>query len=180
MNPNVNNNNLQKSTSSHRSQNKQYYPNTAFNQYPPQNISNPYTNRTNNSLMNSNRVYPQKNSYIKWRNVMKIDLNEIKQTGNFSMLEAYLNNMIYSDISEEEIQSVPENNIAKLVSILQFTANNLLNEQQQLEDQSNNLQNINQQLLQDNQLNEMNLYKNKDILTRLKKERKRDRDVLNS
>ncbi len=117
---------------------------------------------------------------IKWRGVMKIDLDHIRKTKDLSMLEAYLENMIYAEVSEEEIQKVPEANIAKLIEILQFSGEYLISSQQTLENKINALQEEHAKLNNENLFRDNDLLKNKELLNRLKKEKKRNLEVLMS
>jgi hypothetical protein len=116
--------------------------NTNYNNYNNNNYYDPNNfNQNRNSAQYSNNnnyfVPMEKNQRIKWKNVLRLDLNFIQQTNDLSMLEAYLENLIYSNINEDEISSVPEGNVAKLIKIYQFTIEYLLNSQTKLENQVN-------------------------------------------
>ena len=113
-----------------------------------QNINMSGENNNNNSLIednfsqnknnqNQNMVSSGFNPYLrppqtlKWRKIMKIDLDIIRNTRDLSLLNTNLENIIYSEITEEDIQSVPEENVIKLIKILQFL-NEFLLEQEQI------------------------------------------------
>ena len=65
---------------------------------------------------------------------MKIDIDSIRNTNNLSLLSSYLDNFIYSNITEDDIQAVPEGNIVKLIKILQFSNEYLLGVRQNLDE----------------------------------------------
>jgi hypothetical protein len=92
------------------------------------NLENPgYSTNYNNYIQKK-----RPKTSIRWRNVMKIDLDLIKNSNNLSLLNNYLENFLYSTITEEDIQAVPEGNIVKLIKILQFVNEFLLNSRQNL------------------------------------------------
>ena len=109
---------------------------------------------------------------------MRLDLNFIQQTNDLSMLEAYLENLIYSNINEDEISSVPEGNVAKLIKIYQFSIEYLLNSQAKLENQVNFLQEENSRNSNKIEMKDSKINEDKDTINRLKKQIERDRIVL--
>ena len=151
------------------------------NNYDP---NNNYNNQIRNSAQYSNNnnnnyfIPMEKNQRIKWKNVLRLDLNFIQQTNDLSMLEAYLENLIYSNINEDEISSVPEGNVAKLIKIYQFTIEYLLNSQTKLENQVNFLQEENSRNSNKIEMKDSKINEDKDTINRLKKQIERDRIVL--
>ena len=107
---------------------------------------------------------------------MRLDLNFIQQTNDLSMLEAYLENLIYSNINEDEISSVPEGNVAKLIKIYQFTIEYLLNSQTKLENQVNFLQEENSRNSNKIEMKDSKINDDIDRINRLKKQIERDRN----
>ena len=84
---------------------------------------------------------------------MKIDIDFIRNSKDLSLLNSNLENIIYSNITEDDIQAVPEENVAKLIKILQFLNEYLLEQRQiinnqliSLEKEGNKLQNDQQYL----------------------------------
>ena len=110
-------------------------------------IEDDYNQNKNNQNPNPNMIssgfdpYLRPPQSLKWRSIMKIDLDLIRNTRDLSLLNSNLENIIYSDITEEDIQSVPEENVIKLIKILQFL-NEFLLEQRQIID--NNLVSLEQ------------------------------------
>ena len=157
--------------------------NTNYNNYNNNNYYDPNNfNQNRNSAQYSNNnnyfVPMEKNQRIKWKNVLRLDLNFIQQTNDLSMLEAYLENLIYSNINEDEISSVPEGNVAKLIKIYQFTIEYLLNSQTKLENQVNFLQEENSRNSNKIEMKDSKINEDKDTINRLKKQVERDRIVL--
>ena len=156
-------------------------PNTT-NHY--KNINLNYTSNNfskyNNQIQYQDIYSPHSKNSLKWRNIMKINLPQLKVSGDLNMIESNLDNLIYADISEEDMQSVPESNIVKLIDILQTTSNILMNEREEMEGEINKLENENIQIINEFKMKEKNDIKNKDLLRKLKKEKKRDLGVLNS
>ena len=109
---------------------------------------------------------------IKWRNVMKIDIDSIRNTNNLSLLSSYLDNFIYSNITEDDIQAVPEGNIVKLIKILQFSNEYLLGVRQNLDENIMNLKDQKQGLINEYQKLGDNLINQKDYLDKANQERK--------
>ena len=109
---------------------------------------------------------------IRWRNVMKIDLDLIKNTNNLSLLNNYLENFLYSTVTEEDIQAVPEGNVAKLIKILQFVNEFLLNSRQNLNESINSLNEEKQSLINEHQKLEERIKSEKECLDKYNKERK--------
>lgn len=119
-----------------------------------------------------------RNLSIKWLNVMKIDLDTIKGSKDMGLLEEFLENFLFSKITEDEIQSVPEGNVAKLIKILQFTSENLLNTQQNLEDQINFLEQDKNRLINDCQRKDDLLMREKELIDKLRNDRKNNKEQI--
>ena len=131
----------------------------------------------NNNLLSSGYKtnYIQSNrpkTSIKWRHVMKIDLDAIRNTNNLSLINNYLENFIYSPVTEDDIQAVPEGNIVKLIKILQFCNENLLVSRQNLSDNIVNLNGQKENLINEHQKLEEKLKNEKDSLDKYNRERK--------
>ena len=103
---------------------------------------------------------------------MKIDLDLIKNTNNLYLLNNYLENFLYSTVTEEDIQAVPEGNVAKLIKILQFVNEFLLNSRQNLNESINSLNEQRQDLINEHQKLEERIMSEKECLDKYNKERK--------
>ena len=156
-----------------------YNTGTNLNQNPNngEGLQNLIEDDNNNNLISSGMKnnYIQSNrpkTSIKWRNVMKIDLDSIRNTNDLTLLSSYLDNFLYSTITEDDIQAVPESNIVKLIKILQFSNEYLLTTRQNLNENIINLQEQKQGLINEHQKLEENLNNQKEYLDKSNKERK--------
>jgi len=194
------NNNLLYNNYTSKNPSKRSYRTQPYNffQSPPSqtssrapNSNNPYKNINPNYTSNNFPKYNNQKQYqdiysshsknsLKWRNIMKINLPQLKVSGDLNMIESNLDNLINADVSEEDMQSIPESNIVKLIDILQTTSNILMNEREEMEGEINKLENENIQIINEFKMKEKNDIKNKDLLRKLKKEKQRDLGVLNS
>ena len=109
---------------------------------------------------------------IKWRNVMKIDIDAIRNTNDLSLLSSYLENFLYSTLSEDDLQAVPEENIVKFIKILQFSNEYLLSSRQNLNENIINLQGQKQGLINEHQKLEDNIINQKEYINKANKEKK--------
>ena len=169
----INNNFINKSN-----QNSNYYQNyyNANQNINSSQNSNPTSNQNYNS--NDYHSYNERNMKIKWRNIMKIDIDALRSTNDLTPLENYIENMIYSNVSEEEISSVPEGNIAKLIQLYQIITDNLLKNQNQYQNNIQYLRDENSRLINENENKDATLRENKDLITKFKKQKQNDDRVL--
>ena len=153
-----------------------------FSFYNPNNQSQSSNNKIsyNPNIMSNQNVIPNPKNPIKWRNINKINLPHLKNSRDINVLQSYLDNLICGQISEEDIQSIPENSIVKLIQILQTTSDILLNEQAELENEKLKLESENVRAMKEFQQKDKNNIKNKEKILRLKKEKKRDIGVINT
>ena len=101
---------------------------------------------------------------LKWKEIMKIDIEKIRKYNNLSVLEYYLENLTFSNISENEISSVPKKYIVKLIKIYQFIIEILLNCQNYLENNLQILQDENYKLRNENENKDTIIRKNRSII----------------
>ena len=103
---------------------------------------------------------------------MKIDIDAIRNTNYLSLLSSYLENFLYSTISEDDLQAVPEENIVKLIKILQFSNEYLLSSRQNLNENIINLQGQKQGLINEHQKLDNNIINQKEYINKANKEKK--------
>ena len=161
-----------------------------YNQSPPS--INPYNNTnsqyfnqnlgsTNRSNNNKQTIFsPHSQNSLKWRNIMKIDLPLLQNSRDLNLIQPNLDNIVFGNISEEDIQTIPDTNLVKYIQILQTTCDILLNEQQDLEGEMVKLENENIQIINDFKKKEKTANKNKDLICHLKREKQRDISVLDT
>ena len=109
---------------------------------------------------------------------MDIDIDKIRRNNNLTVLEKYLENLTFSNVSENEIASVPKKYIVKLIKIYQFIIEYLLNCQNILENNLQNLKYENNKLINDNEDKDSIIKKNKIAISNLKKEKQNDIRIL--
>ena len=153
-----------------------------FSFYNPNNQSQSFNNKIsyNPNIISNQNVIPNPKNPIKWRNINKINLPHLKSSRDINVLQSYLDNLICGQISEEDIQSIPENSIVKLIQILQTTSDILLNEQAEFENEKLKLESENVKAMKEFQEKDKANIKNKEKILRLKKEKKRDVGVINT
>ena len=138
-------------------------------------IENDYNNDLLSSGTKTNYIQNNNNrpkTSIKWRNVMRIDLDSIRNSNNLSLLSTYLDNFLYSTITEDDVQAVPEGNMVKLIKILQFSNECLLGTRQNLDGNIIDLKQQKQGLINERMKLEGNLINQKEFLDRSSVERK--------
>ena len=150
-----------------------------YNQNNQSQSSNNKISYNPNIISNQNNFQNQKNP-IKWRNINKINLSHLKNSRDINILQSYLDNLICGQISEEDIQSIQESSIVKLIQILQTMSDILLIEQAELENEKLKLESDNVNLMKDFQKNDKKNLKYKEAINRLKKEKRRDMGVINT
>ena len=129
-------------------------------------------NQNQNMVSSGFNPYMRPPQSLKWRNIMKIDLDLIRNSRDLSLLNSNLENIIYSDITEDDIQSVPEENVIKLIQILQFLNEFLLEQRQIINGRLISLKQEEEKLSKNQQDLEVVLLKQKDYLIKSKKEAK--------
>ena len=90
---------------------------------------------------------------------MKIDIDLIRNSNDLSLINSNLENIIFSDITEDDIQDVPEDNVIKLIKILQFINDYLFEQRQMINSRLITLQQEGEKLVKNNQDLDMNLLK---------------------
>lgn len=129
-------------------------------------------NQNQNMVSSGFNPYMRPPQSLKWRNIMKIDLDLIRNSRDLSLLNSNLENIIYSDITEDDIQSIPEENVIKLIQILQFLNEFLLEQRQIINGRLISLKQEEEKLSKNQQDLEVVLSKQKDYLIKSKKEAK--------
>ena len=87
-------------------------------------------NQNPNIISSGNNIYQRPFQKLKWRNIMKIDIDLIRNSNDLSLINNNLENIIFSDITEDDIQDVPEDE--KLVKNNQDLDMNILKQKEHL------------------------------------------------
>ena len=121
-------------------------------------------NQNPNIISSGNNIYQRPFQKLKWRNIMKIDIDLIRNSNDLSLINNNLENIIFSDITEDDIQDVPEDNVIKLIKILQFINEYLLDQRQMINNRIISLQQEGEKLVKNNQDLDRNILKQKEHL----------------
>ena len=65
-------------------------------------------NQNPNIISSGNNIYQRPFQKLKWRNIMKIDIDLIRNSNDLSLINNNLENIIFSDITEDDIQQETE------------------------------------------------------------------------
>ena len=162
--------------------NSKTQPHSFYNQNNQSQSSNNKISYNPNIISNQNYIpnFPSPKNPIKWRNINKINLPHLKSSRDINILQSYLDNLICGQITEEDIQTIQENSIVKLIQILQTMSDILLNEQAELENEKLKLESNNLEIMKQFQEKDKLNLKNKETIRRLKKDKKRDIGVINT
>lgn len=125
-------------------------------------------------------IFKERSGRLKWREIQKLDLDSMIKDNDISPLENYLENLIFSNIDETDLQIVPETSFLKLVKINQYVMEFLLDTQQRLEYENKILEVNYSQLVNEAITKENVLKENKSLINALKKDKKEKEIVLNT
>ena len=94
-----------------------------------------YNNFNNNyNLMSSNRFsFHYNDTKFLWKELMKINTRYIIKNNDLSILEPYVENILYSRLYTDDVDILSNEYIIQLVSLLQLTGQYLVYSQQKLE-----------------------------------------------
>ncbi|MCQ2820463.1 MAG: hypothetical protein MJ252_24635 [archaeon] len=166
--------------------------------YNPNYDSGSYPNEGNNSYYDSSgrpeyqgqtmqrgggrdyNVVRQRGGSLRWREIMKLDLDQVQNNPNYGFSNAFIQSLINSSLTEDEIASVPESNIAKLVQIYQTALANQVNINQGYQNDISAMQNEIQELRAENLNQKTMIENNKDLLRNLKKDKRNYQMVIES
>jgi hypothetical protein len=113
-----------------------------------------------NDLINSydykssrNKIFKPQNQEFRWKELMRLNPEYIRKTNDLTTLEPYVENILHSNLKNEDYQNLPGEYIAQLISLLQITNEYLMYSQQKLEKENDNLK---KQMNEYNQIKEQN------------------------
>ena len=91
---------------------------------------NPHTpspelvNTFNNNLGQSTQcqfIFNNRTIPLKWKDLMKIDIDLMLRKNNINDLEPHLNNLIFGTVEENDLQIASEEHVIKLIKMFQLT-----------------------------------------------------------
>lgn len=124
--------------------------------------------------------FKERSGKLRWKEIMKLDVDSMIKTNDISALEAHLENIIFSSVDENDIEIITENTTVKLIKIFQHVLEYLLHTQIRLENENKMLEANCSQLLNESMLKENSLKENKTLISTLKKDRKEKESILHT
>jgi hypothetical protein len=125
-------------------------------------------------------IFKERNGKLKWKELMKLDLDQMIKENDISPLEPYLENLIFSSIDDNDLHLVPETSFLKLITINQYIMEFLLDTQQRLEYENKMIEANYNQLVTEAINREAILKDNKSLIGMLKKDKKEKEIMLNT
>ena len=121
----------------------------------------------NNDLISSQEFlfFSEKSKFL-WKELMKINTNYIEKSKDMSLIEPYVNNILYSRLFPNNIDLLSNEYIVQLVTLLQLTGQYLVYTQKNLENENEELK----QRLSEIQYNSKDSERNEKIINDLRKQ----------
>ena len=138
--------------------------------------NNIYTNNANPIFFN----FKERSGKLKWKEIMRIDLENMIKSNDISHLETYLENLIFSEVKEDDVEIITENTTVKLIKIYQHILEYLLHTQIKLENENKMLETNYSSILSDSIMKENSLKENKSMIGCLKKDKREKEMILNT
>lgn len=138
---------------------------------------------TNLYTTNQNPMYfsfKERNGKLRWKEIMKLDIESMIKTNDISPLETYLENLIFSNVDENDVEIITEATTVKLIKIYQHVLEYLLHTQIRLENENKMLETNYSQILNDTLVKDNTLKENKSTIHSLKKDKKEKEMILNT
>jgi len=117
---------------------------------------------------------------LRWKEIMKLDFDNMVKTNDISALEAHLENLVFSSIEAKDVEIISENSTAKLIKIYQHVLEYLLNTQIRLENENKALELSYAQLQSESAFKENTLIANKSLISTLKHDKREKEIVMNT
>jgi hypothetical protein len=117
---------------------------------------------------------------LRWKEIMKLDIDSMIKTNDISTLESHLENLIFSTVDENDVEIITETTTVKLIKIFQHVLEYLLHTQIRLENENKMVDSNYSQLLNESIFKENMLKENKTLISTLKKDKKEKESILNT
>ena len=124
--------------------------------------------------------FKERSGRLKWKEIMKLDIESIIRSNDLSPLENYLENLIFSSVEESDLEQLPDGYIVKLIKIFQYIMEYLLYTQQRLENENRTLESKYTLLVNESYNIEATLKENKILIYNLKKDKKEKEMLLHT
>ena len=110
-----------------------------FNNYQKNNLINSNDNQNNDLIKSDEFMFNFSNSKFLWKELMKLNTKYIERSADVSLISPYVQNILCSRLSLDNIDMLSEEYIIQLVTLLQLTGQYLVYTQKMLEDENNQL-----------------------------------------
>ena len=119
----------------------------------------------NPNLLNQASFIRERIGKLKWKELVKVDLDYVIKNNYISAFDALIENLILSKFDENDIQLIQEDSIIKLVRIYQFLLEYLLFSHQKIEGDNKMFENNFKAIIDDATLLETHLKQNQEKLS---------------
>ena len=125
-------------------------------------------------------LFRERSGKFKWKEVLRIDLDNVVKTNDLTPIENLLDNLVFANIDENDIQLLPDNSVVKIVKTYQYILEYLLYTQQKIDSENKIYENNYKALINESTLKESILKDNKSILNSLKKDNKQKEQIIST
>lgn len=122
-------------------------------------------------------VFRERSGSLKWKEIMRLDIDGMIRSNNLNQLEPFLDNLIFSDVRENVFDIVSEEVTCKLIKMYQHILEYFIHLQQVLENDISNYEQSYNNLVNDT-IQKDNILKDNKIQIQLLKKDKRDKEII--
>lgn len=137
----------------------------------------------NKVLSNTNTgsfYFLKRNEPLRWKEIIKLDIDRMIRKNNLSELEPHLQNLIFGLVDENDLEKVSDDNVVKLIKCFQYSLEFQFYYQQNLENHLEQVK-LDYSNLYNDAVNKENFLKeNKNLISILKKDKKEKEIVLHT
>jgi hypothetical protein len=149
---------------------------------PPQNYMSSsksfYAQNENPLNQTAPLLFKERSGKLKWKDVLRIDLDQVAKTNDLTPIEGLLDNLVFANIDENDMQVMPENSVVKLVKTYQYLLEYLLYTQQKKESENKFIEDNYKNVINDASIKETLLKENKSIINTLKKDNRQKEQII--
>ena len=125
-------------------------------------------------------VFKERYGKLNWKDVIKIDIDLLIRNNDIAPIEEFIENLVFSNIEDNDMQVIPESFILKLLRTYQYIIEYLMFTQQKVESDNKSIEIQYNTMISDAANKEVKMKENKARINQLKKENKQKEVVLNT
>jgi len=125
-------------------------------------------------------VFKERYGKLNWKDVVKIDIDLLIRNNDITPIEDYIENLVFSNIEDNDMQVIPESFILKLLRTYQYIIEYLMFTQQKVENDNKSIEIQYNTMITDAANKEAKMKENKLRINALKKENKKNEIVLST